>query len=554
MGAFLKRLRGFWRDTRAASATTIALLAPVLIGSTGFVIDIGHVAVVQQQLQAATDSAALAGGYQIPSNHGVSTATTYASTNAPAGITATMVTGFPKLKCFTSTGVTCAGTELTGGANAIQVSESATVPLWFAQILGLSSFSVTATSTAGARGGVGEALNVEIVLDTTASMSSNTDNNCGLGAHATREACALNGVKTLLTNLNPNLDHVGIVVFPGLQSSTQASQEYTCGGSLSSSNTQTYGNSPIYAIVPLGNDFKTSSTSTTLNASSHLALAVNDGGCTSGVSAPGGQGTYYAQAINAAQAALVALSSSQTPPAQNVIVILSDGDAYSSSVETDFTGYIGGTCTVSRGHTTCTNSTTMTVSTCPNSCAASTSRNQQGPLAAGMVITGTGVSSGTTIVKQLSGTTGGAGTYQVSISQNAGAHSAISLTGAASVTMNSLTFTQNVNQCQQAIAASQAAAHAGTWVYSVAYGASTSTGCATDTSAIITGMSGLSSCTAMQYLANTPGIYPDTSKFYSNNNNGQDCPHSNTIEDLTDLFTNLSTNLTEPRLLPNDTT
>jgi hypothetical protein len=67
-------------------------------------------------------------------------------------------------------------------------------------------------------------------------------------------------------------------------------------------------------------------------------------------------------------------------------------------------------------------------------------------------------------------------------------------------------------------------------------------------------MSGLSSCTAMQYIANTQGNLPDPSKFYSNGNNGSDCPHSNTIENLVSLFTNLSTNLTEPRLIPNDTT
>jgi hypothetical protein len=58
----------------------------------------------------------------------------------------------------------------------------------------------------------------------------------------------------------------------------------------------------------------------------------------------------------------------------------------------------------------------------------------------------------------------------------------------------------------------------------------------------------------MQYIANSPGVMPDAARFYSNNNNGADCPGSNTIENLTALFTSLSTNLTEPRLLPNNTT
>ncbi|HEX3919060.1 MAG TPA: TadE/TadG family type IV pilus assembly protein [Caulobacteraceae bacterium] len=562
ISAFFGRMRGLWGDRRAATAVTVALLTPVLVGSAGFVIDIGHIAVVQRQLQASTDAAALAGGYQIPSNTAVATATTYSTKNAPTGVTATMVTGYPALKCLTSTGVTCAGTERTGGANAIQVSEQAVVPMWFAQILGFNNFTVTATSTAGARGGIGEALNVMIVLDTTASMSSgptSIDNNCGLGSTSTREQCAQAGVKTLLTGLNPSLDYVGLIVFPGLQSSTQASQEYTCGGSLSSSNTQNYGNSPVYTVVGLSNDFKSSSTATTLNATSHLALAVGDGGCSSGISAPGGQSTYYAEAINAAQADLVALSTTQSPPHQNVIVFLSDGAANSSDTDTDVKGYIG-TCTTSRsGNTTCTASTTLTVTSCPSGCSASTSSSQDGPLAAGMILTGSGVSAGTTIVKQLpGGTPGGTGTYQLSKSQKVGTStSASSLTGATPLSINGLSFAQDTNQCQQAIAAAQAAAKAGTWVYSVAYGADTGTGsssqCTTDNSAVISGMSQLSSCTAMQYIANSPSVYPDKARFYSNNNNGSDCPNSNTIENLVALFTNLSTNLTEPRLIPNNT-
>jgi Flp pilus assembly protein TadG len=553
ISAFFSRLRGLWGDRRAATAVTVALLTPVLVGSAGFVIDIGHIAVVQRQLQGATDASALAGGYAIPNNNAVATANSYSTRNSLSGVTATMVTGYPQLKCLTSTGITCAGTERTGGANAVAVSEQATVPMWFAQILGFNNFTVTATSTAGARGGIGEALNVMIVLDTTASMSSSTDNGCGLGPSSSREDCALAGVQTLLTGLNPSLDYVGLIVFPGLQSATQASQEYTCGQSLSSGSTQAYSNSPVYTVVGLSNDFKSSSTATTLNATSHLALAVNDGGCTSGIAAPGGQSTYYAGAINAAQADLVALSSTQTPPSQNVIVFLSDGDANSTKAETDFTGYIG-SCP-----STCSASTTLTVSACTNGCAASTNSSKEGPLTVGAIVTGSGVTAGTTIVSQLTGTTGGVGTYRVSVSQKAGTKTTnISMVGAASLTINGQTFAQNANQCQQAIDAARAAAAAGTWVYSVAYGSDTNSGagtsCTSDTSATISGMSQLSSCTAMQNIANSPGTTPDTARFYSNGNNGVDCPNSNSIENMVALFTNLSTNLTEPRLLPNNTT
>jgi Flp pilus assembly protein TadG len=556
-------LRDLWSDRRAATGVILALLVPVLIGLAGFTIDIGHLALVQKQLQASTDAAALAGGYSIPSSTAIATADNYSAAsgdkNALAGgVTATMVSGYPVLKCLTSTAVGCTGTELAGGANAIEVSGRATVPMWFAQILGFPSFTLTATSTASARGGAGQALNVMIVLDTTNSMETSTDNNCGLGASATREQCALVGVQTLLSGLNPSLDYVGLMVFPGLQSSTEAADDYTCGQSVGSGGTQTYDASPVYQIVGLSNDFKSSSKATTLNTSSDIVLAVGDAGCASGVTAPGGQGTYYAEAINAAQTALKTLSSAQTPPAQNVIIFLSDGGANSASAETQADGYIG-TCAVSHGTTSCSASTTLTVTACPKGCATSTTSSTEGPLAAGQAITGTGLASGTTIVRQLTGATGGVGTYQVNVSQSAGTSSSSVLMVAASpVALDGYSFEQNTDQCQQAIAAAQAAAKAGTWVYSVAYGSSTATGgsstCTTDSSAIIAGMSGLSSCTTMQYIANSPAAMPDTSKFYSNNNNGVDCPNSNTIENLVTLFSNLSTSLTEPRLIPNNTT
>src|SRR5262249_44491870 len=151
---------------------------------------------------------------------------------------------------------------------------------------------------------------------------SNLDTGCGLGNSSTRLTCAESGVKALLTGLNPSLDYVGLMVFPGLQSTSEASKASTCGQSTSSSMLQQYGNSPVYQIAALNNDFKASSTSTTLSTSSTINKAIGQGGsgCSSGISAPGGEGTYFAQAFTQAQAALVALSSTQTPPAQNIIV------------------------------------------------------------------------------------------------------------------------------------------------------------------------------------------------------------------------------------------
>ena len=139
------------------------------------------------------------------------------------------------------------------------------------------------------------------------------------------------------------------------------------------------------------------------------------------------------------------------------------------------------------------------------------------------------------------------------------------MTAANTLTFSGTSTPENVDQCQQAVLAAQAAAAAGTWVYSIAYGSSTATGsgstCTTDTTSIIpalqSGSANISSCTTMANIANRPGAIPDLTKFYSNNNNGVNCPQalaSNTINNLVSLFQNLSENLTEPRLLPDNTT
>ncbi len=399
----LRVLRDLWADTRAVTAITITLLVPVLVGLAGFTIDIGHLSLVQKQLQASADAAALAGGYNIPDNTAVTTANTYGGASGKknalsGGVTATMVSGYPVLRCLTSTGVTCAGTELAGGANAIQVKEQATVPMWFAQILGVSSYTLTATSTASARGGIGQSLNVMIILDTTQSMSGNTDSACGLGSSSSRLDCAEAGVKALLGGLNPSLDYVGLMVFPGLQSTAEASNASTCGQSTSASNLQQYGNAPVYQIAALNNDFKSSNTGTSLNTGSTIAKSIGQGGtgCSSGIAAPGGEGTYFAQVFTQAQAALSALSASQSPPAQNIIVFLSDGGANATKIVTNFNAYIG-TCSP-----TCVASTTLHVTSCQSACANSTTTSQQGPLAAGQTIT-TGAAANTKIVSQLTG-------------------------------------------------------------------------------------------------------------------------------------------------------
>ena len=192
----------------------------------------------------------------------------------------------------------------------------------------------------------------------------------------------------------------------------------------------------------LSNDFKLSNQSTTLNPASQIAEAVTWDGCTGGtvppgngmhyygVNSPGGAGTYYAEAINVAQAAL---ASDSARHAQPVIILLSDGDA--------------------------------TVA-------------PEGP-----------------------------------------------------------------NPCNQGIAAAQAAAQAGTWVYSIAYDSSTTTGCTLDT--------GITPFQTMQQIARNSlnPTQPDPSKFWCIPvPAGQTC---NTATTLAGVFQSIGVDLTDSRLIPN---
>ncbi len=108
--------------------------------------------------------------------------------------------------------------------------------------------------------------------------------------------------------------------------------------------------------------------------------------------------------------------------------------------------------------------------------------------------------------------------------------------GKSSASQNPTAF----NQCRQAITAAQAATAAGTWVYSVAYGASTSSSgsCSTDTPHI-------SACSTLQQMAST------SSKFYSDNPSS--CTSPNSISALSSIFQNIGLSLLNSRLIPNGT-
>ena len=317
--------------------TAISMVS--LLGFSALVVDVGHMLYNQKRLDAATAAAALAGAQDL-----------WAQSWATAAATATSYTGgkgkynalpdnitvqAPTITGLKLTSVALPAANAASGFNAIKVQQTATVPMTFGPILGINSVNISSTSTASAGGGVAQPLNVEIVLDTTASMG-NSDTSCGSGM--TKLKCALNGAQSLIKQLSAAGDNVGLVLFPPV-SKTTVTYETDCQSSpLVTLGTYMGGSSPNYwpdstsitsTIIALTNS-SNYMTNGMPNTSSPLMKAIGLGpsGC-SPLDAKGGMGTYYAQAIYQAQSNLAALSAVNKQ--QNVMILLSDGDASASS-------------------------------------------------------------------------------------------------------------------------------------------------------------------------------------------------------------------------------
>ncbi|MGC2221322.1 MAG: TadG family pilus assembly protein [Methylocella sp.] len=325
-------------DRKGVVAIVVGLGLSAVAGMVGLVAQETIIYRTQSALQSSANIAALAGAQSInnPSGTAIATATTYSavagSDNTLSGQTVTMVSGYPQLKCLTSTGVACAGTD---AANAIVVKQQATVPLIFGKLFGKSTLTLTATATAGGSGGGGNgfaARDIMLIVDTTQSMN-NSDSKCSVSG-ATRVTCAEAGARTLLLGnppanygLTPSTVHVGLMVFPGLTTASQAAYDYDCATSpVPAVAKYNASPAPTYQIIPLSSDYKTSDTATSLNTSSNLVRAFGGGssGCTQALDAVGGVNTYYAGVITAAQSALTTTGRTGV---QKVIILLSDGDS-----------------------------------------------------------------------------------------------------------------------------------------------------------------------------------------------------------------------------------
>lgn len=221
-----------------------------VLGTAALVVDVGRAMVVERELQASVDAAALAAAETVSG-----TSTTYSSVgttySGASGDKNTSVTGVtfssPTVTglCLTTIsnwGISCS--KNSSGTvtipNAVQVTETASVPTLFAGIFGKPTVQLSATSTAAHARPM--PYNIALLIDSTLSMNA-TDSNCN---NISQEQCALNGVQQLLTGINTSYDDVALFTFPNVvvgsnspagmgMTAAGASQSWTCTTTVPSS-------------------------------------------------------------------------------------------------------------------------------------------------------------------------------------------------------------------------------------------------------------------------------------------------------------------------------
>jgi hypothetical protein len=515
-------MRRFLKNECGQTAVIVMFAAGAMMALAGATVETGHVYYAYQQLVASTNAATLAGAQAMPNTSQASTNVTLYSAQSdelnatpmlqnavitPTFVCSSGVTKSFNVGCETSTGA-------PGGYNALSVTQTAKVNLWFGGLIGMGSMNLSATAEAAMRGGSNTPWNIAIVMDTTASMG---DADSGAQCSGTQESCALEGLRILLGDLYPcglgetcsssssAVDSVSLIVFPAVTSAT-AADDYTCTkGKMTNPTIVSYtipdtvpaytpGTAPAsnlmlpagdtYEVINFANDYKTSDTATSLNTAADIVVAAaGESGC-AGLQTPGGEATYYAQVIYAAQAALAAQASAN-PGSKNAMIILSDGDATAcaSNAYTE-----GGAC-----------------------------NSKAEIVAAEGTLNGTGTSS-------------------------TNPHG-----------YNNPTFPSALGECGQAVLAAQYAASAGTNVYTIGYGAETSGGCASDAtySATVTTNGGSwapgkQPCQALAAMASAQV------NFYSDDGHGCEAtaPSNQSLTQLTAIFRAITDNMTAPRLIP----
>jgi Putative Flp pilus-assembly TadE/G-like len=182
----------------------------LMLCCVGLVVDVGHAMLVQRQLQAGVDAAALAGVQHLPeADEAEAVAVEYSATPGSRNAVNTIDNAATTAEALCIAGVPGCNRR-DGGVNGIKVRSESLVPTWFGRIIGIERLKVSAVATACSPCSV-KPLDIMVVLDRTGSM-------CQIQG-ASDPACtdlnrAKDGIRTFLTFMDPSLDKVGLALFP----------------------------------------------------------------------------------------------------------------------------------------------------------------------------------------------------------------------------------------------------------------------------------------------------------------------------------------------------
>ena len=180
---------------------TGAMLA--LLGMAGLTVDVGHAYVVIAQVQNCTNAAALASANspnitgQTPTSEANQFGCNAGTANPNPYVSQNPIVTPVCLNMLMPVGSTC----ITGSApNAVKVTQQASVPTYFMNVLGIRTVPIKATAFASLVG-ASNLWNIAIIQDATGSMAT-ADTNCPGGSIAEFN-CALNSLQTILAQVSP---------------------------------------------------------------------------------------------------------------------------------------------------------------------------------------------------------------------------------------------------------------------------------------------------------------------------------------------------------------
>jgi hypothetical protein len=191
-----------------------ALAMVLMLCCAGLVVDVGHAMLVQRQLQAGVDAAALAGVQHLPDvPTAEAVAEQYSASPGSKNAVNTVDNAVTTAKVSCLAGVPGCNRR-DGGVNGITVSSSSSVPTWFGRIIGIKHLKVSATAVACSPCSI-KPLDIMLVLDRTGSMCqvgvppvNQPKNNC------TDLNAARAGMRTFLSFFDPTIDKIGLALTP----------------------------------------------------------------------------------------------------------------------------------------------------------------------------------------------------------------------------------------------------------------------------------------------------------------------------------------------------